>query len=70
MRVKTDNTHVGKYSESVEQEMIAWRPFLAGKVTLSELNTPGLTDMGELLKINRLLDAIDAMEEKQAEQWK
>ncbi|VEB26153.1 Uncharacterised protein [Actinobacillus lignieresii] len=47
--------------------MIAWRPFLAGKVTLTELNTPGLTDMGELLKINRLLDA---MEEKQAEKWK
>lgn len=50
--------------------MIAWRPFLAGKVTLTELNTSGLTDMGELLKINRLLDAIDAMEEKQAERWK
>ncbi|QNS16254.1 hypothetical protein [Mannheimia bovis] len=61
---------MGKYSETIEREMIAWRPFLAGKVTLSELNTPGITDMGELLKINRLLDAIDAMEEKQAEKWK
>lgn len=47
--------------------MIAWRPFLAGKVSLTELNTPGLTDMGELLKINRLLDAVDAMETKQME---
>lgn len=47
--------------------MIAWRPFLMGKVTLEELNTPGLTDMGELLKINRLLDAIDAYEAKQME---
>ncbi|EFM88747.1 hypothetical protein [Actinobacillus pleuropneumoniae] len=50
--------------------MLAWRPFLAGKVTLTELNTAGLTDMGELLKINRLLDAIDATEAKQAERWK
>ena len=49
--------------------MIAWRPFLMGKVTLAELSTPGLTDMGELLKINRLLDAIEAMEAKQAEKW-
>lgn len=47
--------------------MIAWRPFLAVKVTLTELNTAGLTDMGELLKINRLLDAVDAMEAKQME---
>ncbi|MFZ7141560.1 hypothetical protein ACLSY0_00130 [Avibacterium avium] len=47
--------------------MIAWRPFLAGKVTLTELNTAGLTDMGELLKINRLLDAVEAMEAKQME---
>lgn len=47
--------------------MIAWRPFLAGKITLTELNTAGLTDIGELLKINRLLDAIDAMEAKQME---
>lgn len=50
--------------------MLAWRPFLAGKVTLTELNTSGLTDMGELLKINRLLDAVEAMEAKQAEKWK
>ncbi|MCQ9124363.1 hypothetical protein [Rodentibacter caecimuris] len=47
--------------------MIAWRPFLSDKVTLTELNTPGLIDMGELLKINRLLDAVDAMEAKQME---
>ena len=47
--------------------MIAWRPFLAGKITITELNTAGLTDIGELLKINRLLDAIDAMEAKQME---
>lgn len=47
--------------------MLAWRPFLAGKVTLTELNIAGLTDMGELLKINRLLDAVEAMEAKQME---
>lgn len=50
--------------------MIVWRPFLAGRVTLSELNTAGATDLGQLLKINRLLDAIDASEAKQAEKWK
>ncbi|WP_197496282.1 hypothetical protein [Gallibacterium salpingitidis] len=47
--------------------MLAWRPFLLGKITLTELNTPGMTDMGELLKINRLLDAVEAMEAKQME---
>lgn len=61
---------MGRYSEEIEQEMIVWRPFLAGKVTLSELNTAGATDLGQLLKINRLLDAIDAAEAKQAEKWK
>lgn len=47
--------------------MIAWRPFLAGKVSLTELNSPGATDMGQLLKVNRLLDAMEAMEMKQME---
>lgn len=66
-RACEESVSVGKYSEQTLSEMIAWRPFLAGKVTLTELNTAGLMDMGELLKINRLLDAVDAMEAKQME---
>nr|DAS24542.1 MAG TPA: hypothetical protein [Caudoviricetes sp.] len=47
--------------------MLAWRPFFAGKISLTELNTAGLIDMGGLLKMNRLLDAIEATEAKQME---
>lgn len=47
--------------------MLAWRPFFAGKISLTELTTVGLIDLGTLLKINHLLDAIDATEAKQLE---
>ncbi|WP_180374212.1 hypothetical protein [Rodentibacter ratti] len=47
--------------------MIAWRPLLLGKITLTELHTAGLTDMGELLKLNRFLDAIDVQQAKDME---
>lgn len=58
---------IGRYSERALREMIAWRPLLLGKITLTELHTAGLTDIGELLKLNRFLDAIDAQQAKDME---
>lgn len=43
----------------LENEGFIWRPLMAGKVTMAEMNS-GLVSLGDLMVINALLDHEEA----------